>query len=176
VTIPTGPDTYYPPPPGATANPLNPPDAINLQNRLAALGFFTGQSDGVWGPASRNALRAFKIKNGLTPDDEWNAETERTLAGDRAIRAAETFLGGWGDDAADCLSAPIRISEREAKSANSICKFGTVRREDNGWRVQAVCTAGGRTWSDNIRLSVSDGRLAWSTDTLTKVYIKCGGG
>jgi peptidoglycan hydrolase-like protein with peptidoglycan-binding domain len=174
--VPTGPDTYYPPPPGTTTNPLNRADAINLQNRLAALGFFAGQSDGVWGPGSRNALRAFKIKNDLAADDEWNADTERTLAGEQAVRAGETFLGRWGDDAADCLSTPIQISEREAKSANSICKFGTVRREDNGWRIQAVCTAGGETWSDNVRLSVSDGRLTWSTDTLTKVYMKCEGG
>jgi hypothetical protein len=173
---PTGLDTYYPPPPGATGNPLNRADAINLQNRLAALGFFIGQSDGVWGPGSRSALRDFKLKNGLTPDDEWNPETEQALAGEQAIRAAETFLGGWGDDAADCLSAPIQISEREAKGTSSVCKFATVRREESGWRIQAVCTAGGKSWSDNIRLSVSDGRLTWSTDTLTKVYIKCEGG
>jgi peptidoglycan hydrolase-like protein with peptidoglycan-binding domain len=174
--IPTGPDTYYPPPPGTTGNPLNRADAINLQNRLAALGFFLGQSDGVWGPTSRTALRDFKVKNGLAADDEWNAETEQALSGEQAVRAADTFLGGWGDDAADCLSAPIQISEREARSTSSVCKFGTVRREDNGWRIQAVCTAGGKTWSDNIRLTVSDGRLTWSTDTLTKVYMKCGGG
>jgi peptidoglycan hydrolase-like protein with peptidoglycan-binding domain len=113
---PRGPDTDYAPPAGATMNPLNATDAIKLQNRLAELGFFAGRSDGVWGPASRSALREFKTRNGLTADDQWDGDTERAVVAEGAIR--EVFLGKWGDDQVDCQSAPIQISARDAKASS----------------------------------------------------------
>lgn len=171
-----GSDTYYAPPQGTTLNPLNRADAVSLQNRLSELGFFTGQIDGVWGPGSRSALREFKLKNGLKADDQWTGETERALKADQPARAAETFLGGWADDAADCKIAPIQISMKEARGNRSICKFGSIQREDNTWRIQAVCTADGKTWSDNIRLSILGSRLMWATEAGTKTFVRCEGG
>ncbi len=171
---PRGPDTDYAPPAGATMNPLNATDAIKLQNRLAELGFFVGRSDGVWGPASRNALREFKTRNGLTADDQWDGDTERAVTAEGAIR--EVFLGKWGDDEVDCQSAPVQISAREAKASSSICKFGSVQRDDTGWRIQADCTSGGVLQHNSIRLSVSNERLTWSSEAGTKIYVRCGGG
>ncbi len=168
-----GSDTYYTPPPGTTLNPLNRADATNLQKRLGELGFFAGQNDGVWGPASRGALRDFKTKNGLSADDQWNAETERAL---KEGQATEAFLGGWADDTADCKTAPIQITVHEAKGNRSVCKFGSIQREDNSWRIQAVCTIDGRTSTENITLSILNARLTWSTEAGRKTYIRCEGG
>ena len=82
-------ETAYPPPPGARMNPLNREDAEQIQRRLAELGYYAGSDDGVWGAASRNALRGFKTVNRLANDDEWDAATERVLSAVQALHSPE---------------------------------------------------------------------------------------
>jgi peptidoglycan hydrolase-like protein with peptidoglycan-binding domain len=82
-------ETAYPPPAGARMNPLNRDDAEQIQHRLAELGYYAGHDDGVWGAASRNALRAFKTANHLDGDEEWDAAIEQALSAASAVRAAE---------------------------------------------------------------------------------------
>ena len=72
-------ESQYAAPPGGLHNPLNRADALWLQGRLHELGFYSGNTDGVWGLSSRAALQAFKRQNGLPPDDSWNAATESKL-------------------------------------------------------------------------------------------------
>ncbi len=82
-------ETAYPPPPAAGMNPLNRADGQRIQRRLAALGYYAGRGDGPWGAASRNALRNFKLMNGLPDNDEWNAITEAVLLDEQAVRATD---------------------------------------------------------------------------------------
>jgi len=79
-------ETAYVPPPGAGMNPLNRADAQRIQRRLAALGYYGGTGDGVWGTIARRALRAFKAANDLADDDEWDALTEQVLNEGQAVR------------------------------------------------------------------------------------------
>ena len=174
------PESVYPPPPGATLNPLNSADAVDLQKRLGELGFFVGKSDGVWGPASRNALRDFKVMSGLTADDQWDAITERTLKAEQPVRATETFVGEWAEEVVDCKpshagGAPLRISVRQAEKSGAVCKFGPALREGSAWRLPADCTAGGKSWNSNVRLSVSGDRLTWSSERGTDSFVRCRG-
>ena len=173
-------DTSYPPPPDTTLNPLNNAEAVTLQKRLAELGFFLGKIDGVWGLASRNALQDFKTMNGLTADDQWDAITEGALKAERPVRAAETFVGVWAEEAADCKptnagGAPLRISVRQAEKSGTVCKFGPALREGSTWGLQAVCTGEGKTWNANVRLSVSGDQLTWSSERGTDSFVRCGG-
>jgi peptidoglycan hydrolase-like protein with peptidoglycan-binding domain len=85
-------EAAYPPPPGARMNPLNRADCQSIQRRLADLGYYSGGGDGLWGTASRNALRDFKVMNGLPDDDEWDAATEVALRGGEAVRASEVIF------------------------------------------------------------------------------------
>ena len=54
-------------------------DAIIIQKRLKELGFYTGSVDGVFGPESREALRNFRVRNGMSYADEWDRETQQKL-------------------------------------------------------------------------------------------------
>ena len=56
---------------------------VNLvQSRLKELGHYAGRVDGIWGPASRAALRNFKLsQSGLRNDDAWDLVTQRALMG-----------------------------------------------------------------------------------------------
>jgi peptidoglycan hydrolase-like protein with peptidoglycan-binding domain len=82
-------ETAYPPPAGARMNPLNREDAEQIQRRLAELGYYAGSDDGVWGAASRNALRGFKTVNRLANDEEWDAATEQVLSAVQALHSPE---------------------------------------------------------------------------------------
>ena len=64
---------------GTTLHPLNLPDAARIQSRLATLGFYRFPADGLWGMASRSALRDFKASRGLSVNDVWDGAAERAL-------------------------------------------------------------------------------------------------
>ena len=56
--------------------------ATLVQSQLKELGYYTGAVDGLWGPASRTALRNFKTsQSGLGYDDTWDLATQRALMG-----------------------------------------------------------------------------------------------
>lgn len=56
-------------------------DVVALQGRLAELGFTPGKVDGIHGPNTDSALRAFQAAVGLTPDGTAGPETMRAFAG-----------------------------------------------------------------------------------------------
>jgi hypothetical protein len=51
-------------PPETERSPLNRLDTMWIQEKLHDLAYFSGERDGVWDAASRNALNDFKIMNG----------------------------------------------------------------------------------------------------------------
>ena len=178
VAGPREPEGKYAPPPGTSLNPLNLADAIALQKRLSQLGFFMGKPNGIWGLASRAALRDFKTMDNLAADDKWDADTELALNADRATRASETFIGGWGEDLTDCGptqlgGARLRINIRQAEIEDVVCKFGAITREGNGWRVAADCSKPGKKWNSDVKIEVSANRLTWSSNGETSAYLRC---
>jgi len=172
------PEGRYPPPAGASLNPLNAGDAIALQKRLSQQGFFKGKPNGVWGLASRSALRDFKAVSNLTPDDQWDSNTEQAIMADGSVRASETFIGGWGEDQSDCGptrpgGARLRINTRQAEIEDVTCKFVTIARDGSGWRVAAECAKPGKKWSSDVRIEASAGRLTWTSNGETNAYLRC---
>jgi peptidoglycan hydrolase-like protein with peptidoglycan-binding domain len=156
-------------------NLQNRSDAMFVQARLADLGYFTGNRKGIWGPVSRNALRDFKIMNGLQDDDQWDKETEQRLSSKQVIPAAKTFIGGWAEDIDQCASgAPLVINSHAAKAAGGECDFRSVRRDTAArWHVEAVCTDGGSSWNANVNLKLSTPKLIWSSERGTATYVRC---
>jgi hypothetical protein len=59
--------------------PFRIEDAVRIQRRLIEAGFLQGVADGVWGPRSRNALRDFRLANGLGSNGAWNGWVQREL-------------------------------------------------------------------------------------------------
>jgi hypothetical protein len=146
-------------------SPVNRSDAMWIQERLHDLGYFSGNRDGVWDAASRNALHDFKSMNGLSPDDRWDKQTEQRLSSGQGIRADSTFIGGWATDIDQCQGgrqhgAPIVITSRAAETASSECTFRTITREiATSWRVTAMCSARGNSWTANLQLRLTTANL-----------------
>ena len=56
-----------------------------LQERLKALGYYTDEVDGQFGPGTREAVVTFQQKNGLDADGLAGEETQRVLYSDLAV-------------------------------------------------------------------------------------------
>lgn len=174
-------EASYAPPDGASRNPLNRADALWAQARMRELGFYGIDGEGVWGPASRDALRDFKAMNGLPADDAWDAATEQALTGIAPIHAAQTFVGGFAASAAECSTGaagqpPIMLGSRRAEAFGGICNFDDVQRDASNpsvWRARGQCTANGETWRANVRLTVRPNAVVWSSERGSTTYHRC---
>ncbi len=65
-------------------------DVLYTQNRLAALGYYKGISDGQYGSGTKSAVVAFQQKNGLDADGVLGSKTSQKLFSDGALAAKET--------------------------------------------------------------------------------------
>ena len=167
-----------PPPTAAERKSLNRSDATSIQKRLRDLGYYFGDGNGVWGAASRKALRDFKSMNGMQDDDRWDRETEERLLSRPAVRAARTFIGGWALEAGECRqregSAQLIINSRGAEAAGGKCDFRSIKQEAaSRWHIRAVCSAAGQAWNARIDLSLIGPHLRWSSERGTETYIRC---
>lgn len=96
-----------------TTPPLRGPDVLRVQRRLAALGYVVGPLDGVYGPMTAAAVRAFQADRGLLPDAIVGPLTRRALAragfpGQRFGRGASAL----GEAALDEARRHIGLGER----------------------------------------------------------------
>ncbi len=168
-----------PPTPEPERNPLNRSDAIWIQTKLHDLGYFAGNGSGIWGPASRYALRDFKAMNGLAEDDKWDQETEHRLSSKQTVPASSTFIGGWAQSVEECqqfhgAGAPLVIRSRGAETDNVKCSFKSVKRElATSWHAQATCSAGGQSWNSNVSLKLTGSSLNWASETGKETYVRC---
>ena len=165
-------------PSGAERSPLNQSDATSIQSKLHELGYYFGEEKGVWGVASRSSLRDFKRMNGLQDDDKWDQETKERLLSGPGVHAYRTFIGRWALNANECLQrdegAQLVISSRGAETASGKCDFRSFKQEtENSWRIQAVCSGSGRSWSADIGLRLAGPKLYWSSEKGTETYLRC---
>lgn len=163
---------------GAERNPLNRSDTASIQRKLQELGYYAGDDKGVWGDASRRALQDFKRMNGLRDDDKRDRETEAQLLSGPGVHASRTFIGRWALDAEECLQrvdgTQLVINTRGAETSGGKCDFRSFKQESAGsWRIQAVCSASGKSWSSDIGLKLNGPRLRWSSERGTETYIRC---
>jgi Putative peptidoglycan binding domain len=167
-----------PRPTGAERNPPNRSDTASLQRKLQELGYYAGDDKGVWGDASRRALQDFKRMNGLQDDDKRDRETEAQLMSGPGVPASRTFIGRWALDADECVQrvegTQLIIDTRGAESSGGKCDFRSFKQESAGsWRVQAVCSASGKSWNSDIGLKLNGPRLRWSSERGTEAYVRC---
>jgi hypothetical protein len=172
-------EAAIPPMPEPERNPLNRSDAIWIQTKLHDLGYFAGNGSGIWGPASRYALRDFKTMNGLAEDDKWDRETEHRLSSKQTVPASSTFIGGWAQSVEECqqfhgAGAPLVIRSRGAETDNVKCSFKSIKRElATSWHAQATCSAGGQSWNSNVSLKLTGSSLNWASENGKETYVRC---
>jgi peptidoglycan hydrolase-like protein with peptidoglycan-binding domain len=183
------PDAIFTPPAGATMNPLNREDAIRIHSRLRELGTYQGKNSSIWSLASRAALREFKAKNGLPPDDDWDAITEQQLFNSNAVRIEVTdeerfnivFSGAWVTNLIACPGSgavsdalPLTITRNRAEAGDASCDFRDVKSDGERWLIKAQCQSDNKSWVANIALTRIGNQIKWSSERGTTTYYRCG--
>jgi hypothetical protein len=134
----------FSPPAGTRLHPLNRADALKIQSQLLELGYYRNPGDGVWGLASRNALRDFKAANGLTVDDIWDSSVETLIKDGRSLHATETPFGEWAVAGTSCIDPNSRqrltISAKEITGKQLDCRLeDNLARSGDTWFGTASC-------------------------------------
>ncbi len=90
------------------------------------------------------------------------------------------YVGTWGPTAAACGSRsrrrgyiPATITQDQARAGRTICTFHDTRRSGGAWVTAAECSDRGRHWSSQVRLTVDDDHLTWSSSRGTVSYTRC---
>ena len=115
----------------------------NLQRQLKALGFYNGQADGDYGPATEEAVKAFQKKHGLEDDGIIGVKTWTKLAATaptvknkksdkEATLAAQFLLGFTGDDLDGICGSKTKARIKSYQSASKLS-------------VDGIC--GAKTWA-----------------------------
>jgi len=95
----------------AVGVPLSGDDVAALQERLLEMGYDAGRADGVFGPSTEQALRAFQREVGLSADGTCGPRTLHALA-----RLGRKVVGGrpqlLREDAALHRSGPALVGKR----------------------------------------------------------------
>jgi peptidoglycan hydrolase-like protein with peptidoglycan-binding domain len=154
----------FSPLPGTKLHPLNRPDTLRIQARLSELGYYRKAGDGIWGLASRYALRDFKAANGLSSDDVWDSSVEALIEKGRAIHAAATPFGEWARVGTSCSdpSNPQRlsISAKEISARQVTCRLEhTLARSGDTWFGTASCLRNQQAVALRLSLAIVQGRL-----------------
>jgi hypothetical protein len=147
------------------------------KSRLRDLGFLSSAKRGGWDANARNALRDFKVANGLPNDDIWDLETSKQIDSRSAVRADRSIIGNWST--APCRSAKpgstmLSVTSRRAKSsAGSVCEFQDLKVTTREWRVRAACSRGEKRWLANGKFSLSADKLVWYSEGDVINYFRC---
>jgi hypothetical protein len=160
-------------------NLLDAEHVREIQQKLADLGFLHARATGIWGPHSRQALRAFKETRLLPADDVWDAATEFALL-DTPLRETASYVGVWAPDVTACSARLNRkglllalIDGDGARAGNATCVFRSKKQVGTEWSVVAKCSHARSRWTANVRLAVSGNQLTWSSERGSQTYVRC---
>ncbi|MCC8978672.1 peptidoglycan-binding protein [Bradyrhizobium acaciae] len=183
-------ESYYAPRAGTSINPLNRNDAARVHNKLRELGYYRATNNNLWSAASRDALKEFKTRNGLAPNDVWDSATEQTLMAATAPNTpsdieeafSASVMGAWTTDLRACQGASggtdalvVTITTKGAETDGARCEFQSFSGSGVNWKVAAVCTVSGETRKTNINLARLNEVLTWSSAKGTTKYLRCPG-
>jgi len=93
---------------------------------------------------------------------------------------SDSIVGVWAPDAGTCSARNFRqgdlptvISTDGAWAGETFCIFTKKKQTENGWRLAAKCSSPRERWNANIRLTLNDSRLTWTSERGTQVYTRC---
>jgi len=92
----------------------------------------------------------------------------------------DAIVGVWSPDAGACSakqfrdgSLPTVITADGAAAGETFCMFTNRKQTENGWTVIAKCSSSRERWTSNVRLTVGDNRLTWTSKRGTQTYTRC---
>jgi hypothetical protein len=109
-----------------------------------------------------------------------DAATHRADGADSDLAKNATIVGVWAPNAGTCSARDFRegalpavISTDGAWAGETFCMFSNKKPTETGWNVVAKCSSPKERWTANVRLTVRDNRLTWTSRRGTQVYTRC---
>ena len=65
------------------------------------------------------------------------------------------------------------ISASRGRAGDTTCNFRKIRRKGTTWQIAAVCSDAETAWKSDVRLSLTRGRLTWTSQKGTQSYVRC---
>jgi hypothetical protein len=131
---------------------------------LAAFPASSGEIDG--GPPQQDAASPDSTMPQLDPE---HSEVKK-----------EAIVGIWAPDAGSCSARDFRdgflptvITAEGAWAGDTFCLFTRREPSETGWRVVAKCSSPRERWTSQVRLTVSENRLTWTSKRGTQAYTRC---
>jgi hypothetical protein len=96
--------------------------------------------------------------------------------------ARAPYSGVWAASPEACLPGEAdkeeghlltRITASRARAGDASCAFKKIRRRGNVWTMMATCVGGETTWNSDVRLSLTRGRLTWTSQKGSTTYMRC---
>ena len=91
-----------------------------------------------------------------------------------------SFVGVWAPDAGTCSARNLRdgvlpavITADGAWAGETFCMFTNRKPTETGWNVVAKCSNPRERWTANVRLTVKDNRLTWTSKRGAQAYTRC---
>ena len=136
------------------------------------------------GAVPRPVSQAFPTVRPVSP--ESRSAPAKTIVAEPAppirprARERVPFAGIWAASPEVCTPAMqeeghllVRIGARGGRAGDTSCRFKTIRREGNTWHINAACSDGKTSWRSDVRLSLTRGRLTWTSQKGSKTYARC---
>lgn len=91
----------------------------------------------------------------------------------------DAIVGVWAPDGS-CSARNFRdgllptvINPDGAWAGETFCLFSNRKQTDTGWTVVAKCQNPTGRWTSNVRLTVNENRLTWTSRRGTQAYTRC---
>jgi hypothetical protein len=126
-------------------------------------------------------------RSGETEDKPLHGQAPAALAlatqsddadADAAKNAA--IVGVWAPNTGTCSARDFRegalpavISTDGAWAGETFCMFSNKKQTQTGWSVTAKCSSPKERWTANVRLTVKDNKLTWTSKRGTQAYARC---
>jgi len=131
--------------------------------------------------AGSRALQASKPKEGEGAVDGYGSiDPFGEAAFDRTNAEKPTIVGVWAPDADTCSASNFRggvlptvINAEGAWAGDTFCLFTKKKETETGWNVVARCSTPRERWTSQVRLTVSERRLTWTSKRGTQSYTRC---
>jgi hypothetical protein len=168
----------------AHGQPIGATDAADpialLMERLSAPGAAPApEADAAAEPAPPTAAAA----EATAPPPAQAVDGENEVAPprhDAKPHGRPAIVGVWVPQPGSCAARNLRdgvlpavISTNGARAGATSCVFTNQKQTAEDWRMLANCSNPHERWTTNVRLSVKDDRLTWTSKRGTQVYARC---
>jgi hypothetical protein len=139
----------------------------------------TGGSELI-GSADDNVARTLPQPVNLTANGPVPAIPTLDTQPPNAPAQQATIEGIWAPNASSCSLRDLRdgslatiIDMGGARAGDTYCAFKKQQRTPTGWRVVAECSNSLERWTANVRLTVKDDHLLWTSRRGRQIYTRC---